>query len=310
MSAGSRALLLVVPLVAFAVFGLLHGSHLSRQVPGIDQLAGASGQLPALPPWAHAPLPDFSGYSDTTEKKAAFFSFLYPRIVLANSRVLLTRRHMLSLDQQADLDPQELAWLSEQSETLGIREEAGSDDMFLALTRKLDVIPPSLIMAQAANESAWGTSRFARDGNNLFGQWCFSVGCGLVPLSRSADAVHEVRRFDSPYDSINAYILNLNRHNSYRELRQIREQAREEHVYADGNTLAQGLSRYSERGEAYVREIQEMIHFNNLSFYDRQFVTLIRNHDGKALRVLAATDDEQLMSSYTTAQKPEASDEG
>lgn len=310
MSVVIRALLLLMPLVAFAVFGLFHGQHISQLTPGVSQVAPhPSAHLPPVASWAKATLPEFSGYSDTTEKKAAFFSFLYPRIVLANSRILLERQYMLSLEQKPQLTDEELRWLADQSDQLGINEEPGSDEMFSALTRKLDAVPPSLILAQAANESAWGTSRFARDGNNLFGQWCFNRGCGLVPLSRSPGAFHEVRKFNSPFDSISAYIRNLNRHNSYRELRHIRQQSRDRGSFASGASLAQGLSRYSERGEAYVKEIQNMIHSNNLGYYDRQFDSIVQNRSSDTLRLIASSNNEQQVSDYATPH-PEGNNEG
>ncbi|SDW43353.1 glucosaminidase domain-containing protein [Marinobacter mobilis] len=311
MSAVFRASLLLVPLAMVAVFSVFHGSNLSLDPDGNDDFSlSASGQLPALPAWAKAPLPVFSDYRDTTEKKAAFFSFLYPRIVLANSRLLLARQYLLTLAQKPALSPDELAWLDKLMGRLRVDGEPGSAATLTELTHKLDAIPPSLILAQAANESAWGTSRFARVGNNLFGQWCFTRGCGLVPLNRVDGANHEVASFDSPYDSVTGYILNINRHRSYRELRQLRTQARDNGQFADGALLAQGLSRYSERGQAYVEEIRSMIHHNNLGYFDRQFNALLENRSARTLRLIAASDDEQQISEPLASSRQASDNEG
>src|SRR5690554_232263 len=266
----SRALLLCVPLVLFAIAGALY----VPPAPVTDDSGGtdiALGSLPKLPDWTADGLPDFSGYRDTTERKAAFFSFLYPRIELANNRILLEREYLLSLSGKEPLSRTELDWLKKQAERLRVDADNGSEQQFRQLAEKLNAIPPSLILAQAANESAWGTSRFATEGNNLFGQWCFTRGCGLVPLSRPEGANHEVAKFTSPYYSVRSYIQNLNRHAAYGQLRSIRAAARAEGKPFTGIALAQGLLSYSERGEEYIKEIRAMIRYNNLEFYDKKF---------------------------------------
>ncbi|WP_148863401.1 glucosaminidase domain-containing protein [Marinobacter fonticola] len=277
MSAGAKLTGMVVTLVLAFAWGTLH-EPVDYQ-PEYDQDSVTLDALPSLPDWAHSDLPDFSTFSDTAEKKSAFFSFLYPRIVLANTRVLMLRENLQTLEGKPELNETERAWLQRQAERLRVDADLASTEMYELLNRRLDVIPPSLIMAQAANESAWGTSRFARKGNNLFGQWCFSAGCGLVPLSRNEGASHEVASFESPYASIRAYITNLNRHDTYQALRNTREQARTKDRFPSGTALAQGLIGYSERGAAYVEEIQSMISYNNLGYYDQQYKSLIGERD-------------------------------
>ena len=168
--------------------------------------------------------------------------------------------------------------------------EPGSDDQFALLRKRLDVVPPSLILARAANESAWGTSRFATKGNNLFGQWCFSKGCGLVPRGRAEGASHEVAKFSSPYRSVRAYIQNLNRHPTYQLLRDVRLEDRRENAPLSGLELAEGLRGYSERGEEYIEEIRAMIHYNNLEFYDDDFRSVVRNLEPGSLEQLAPAE--------------------
>jgi Bax protein len=294
MFAGTRAALLVAPLVAFAIGGGFYTPEASFDQSGSGNTGSepALSSLPPLPAWANNDLPDFSGYRDSTEKKAAFFSFLYPRIVLANSRILIERDYLDSLASKKTLTSKEYNWLARQSERLRVDAEPGSDEQFALLHKRLDVIPPSLILAQAANESAWGTSRFATRGNNLFGQWCFSRGCGLVPLGRAEGASHEVATFSSPYRSVRAYIQNLNRHPSYQLLRDVRLKDRRNNTPLSGLELAEGLRGYSERGEAYVEEIRAMIHYNNLAFYDDDFRSVIGNLKPGSLEQLASTKSE------------------
>ena len=291
MSAGTRAMLLMAPLIEFAIGG---GFYVPPEGGGQDRYGNSGSEpalssLPPLPDWANDDLPDFSGYRDTTEKKAAFFSFLYPRIVLANSRILIERDYLDSLAGKEELTSKEYRWLARQSERLRVDAEPGSREQFSLLRKRLDVIPPSLILAQAANESAWGTSRFATKGNNLFGQWCFSKGCGLVPLGRAEGASHEVASFPSPYRSVRAYIQNLNRHPTYQLLRDVRLRDRRNNGPLSGLELAEGLLGYSERGEEYVEEIRAMIHYNNLAFYDDDFRSVIRDLSPDSLEQLAST---------------------
>jgi Bax protein len=292
MSAGIRALLLVFPLVAFAIWGVLHVPDPGKTDYGDITLDA----LPSMPQWANADLPDFSQYENTAEKKNAFFSFLYPRIVLANSRILIERRYLETLSRRESLNPTETDWLLQQAERLRVDEEPGSEEMFLRLRSRLDFIPPSLVLAQAANESAWGTSRFALKGNNLFGQWCFSQGCGIVPSGRAEGKSHEVAAFDSPYRSVRGYIQNLNRHPSYQLVRDLRRQARESGRFASGTSLAAGLVSYSERGEEYISEIRSMISFNKLLDYDREFrKTVLERETGELSRLASSKEETALL---------------
>jgi Bax protein len=291
MSTGIRALLLVFPLVAFAIWGALHVPSPGNRLPGAGEDITLDA-LPSLPRWAEAELPDFASYQDVSEKKKEFFSFLYPRIVLANSRILIQRQYLETLGRKDTLSESEITWLERQAERLRVDEEPGSDEMFRRLRSRLDVIPPSLVMAQAANESAWGTSRFALKGNNLFGQWCFSKGCGIVPNSRGEGKSHEVADFASPFRSITGYIQNLNRHPSYQLVRDLRRTARENGRFASGTALAAGLISYSERGEEYISEIRSMISFNKLSEYDREFRNVVLENGTKELVQLASSSEE------------------
>jgi len=135
------------------------------------------------------------------------------------------------------------------------------------LLRRVDIVPTSLVVAQSAIESAWGTSRFAKAGNNLFGQWCYKKGCGIVPLRRPAGRTYEVQKFRSTMDSINAYVHNLNTNPSYRSLREKRSVLRTTNQPITGYALASGLSRYSQLGEKYVGIVRGVINRYQLNHY-------------------------------------------
>ncbi|MDZ7770570.1 MAG: glucosaminidase domain-containing protein [Woeseiaceae bacterium] len=143
-------------------------------------------------------------------------------------------------------------------------EELDDDEALELLQRRVDTIPEALVLVQAAKESGWGRSRFAREGNALFGEWCYNEGCGIVPGARGEGRTHEVRAFDTVYDAVGSYIRNLNTHRSYLDLRLARQAARESGEAPSAFQLAEHLSRYSERGDVYVREIQSMIRQNDL----------------------------------------------
>jgi Bax protein len=132
------------------------------------------------------------------------------------------------------------------------------------LDRRIGIVPESLVLVQAAKESGWGTSRFAREGNNLFGQRCYSPGCGLVPRNRASDAEFWVAEFDSVHESITSYVMNLKTHAQYRDFRIRRQQLREAAQPLTGLALADGLLGYSELGQSYVDEIRDLLRYNEL----------------------------------------------
>ncbi|OXX73111.1 glucosaminidase domain-containing protein [Vibrio sp. V03_P4A6T147] len=215
--------------------------------------------------------PDFSAIDDVNEKKHAFFSFLKPGIAWENLRVLREReileriaQHHLS-NQIAKSDYSEAQKLSKRYE-VPIPAEGITSAWLENMLHRVDVLPEALVLTQAANESAWGTSRFAIEGNNYFGQWCYSVGCGLVPLQRVEGMTHEVASFGSVQESIHGYFMNVNRNSAYHDLREIRFRLRKNNadlLSADSAMeMTNGLLKYSERGEAYVQDLQSMMRHN------------------------------------------------
>ncbi|HWK55016.1 MAG TPA: glucosaminidase domain-containing protein [Hyphomicrobiales bacterium] len=230
--------------------------------------------LPAtMPPIEEAlPLPgvpDFGSIEDIAAKKQAFFDFLQPYIDAENERLRRLRMQLVLIAARLEngVEPSlaEQFFLRELSDTY---EVAGDDPMshetLRMLLRRVDVIPSSLVLAQAANESGWGTSRFAQEGFNFFGQWCYTAGCGLVPQRRRASAYHEVKSFDSVEAAVAAYFRNLNTFPGYQRFRMIRQDLRLRSQPIDGITLSEGLHKYSERGDAYIKDLRSMIYHNDL----------------------------------------------
>ena len=166
------------------------------------------------------------------------------------------------------------------AEGSGIRYGAEEDMAVIGeLLKRVDELPPSLVLAQAANESAWGMSRFAQQGRALFGQWCFKAGCGMVPDGREAGAAYyAVRAFPSVAASVRSYYQNLNTHRAYRSLRNLRAHLRDQGLPMDSMQLAEAIGVYSQRGDDYIKEIQTIIRQNDLQArYDgrkEQAVTL------------------------------------
>ncbi|MDT8375542.1 MAG: glucosaminidase domain-containing protein [Mariprofundaceae bacterium] len=212
-------------------------------------------------------LPDFAAYKDVKEKKKAFFDLMRPIIEDENRKVTAQRERMMSirgkLDRGDTLSESEQAWLMLLASEYNVEMNAIDDQQaWMLLGRRVDRVPFRLALAQAANESNWGTSRFAREGMNLFGQWCFTPGCGIVPAKRPAGMRHEVAIYTSVNESVAAYIRSINRVYMYMPLRVLRHSIRKGGNRPTAVELARELSGYSERGEAYVKEIQAMIRTN------------------------------------------------
>jgi Bax protein len=217
-----------------------------------------------------SPAPDFAAYEDVGERKEAFFGYFLPLVAMRNEEIRQLRDELLLLRENMDSlsgrQQRQVLQLAEEYEIEAFDiTEIGDWDTLL---RRVDVVPPSLALAQAATESGWGASRFAQEGNNYFGHWCYVPGCGLIPDSRPDGARHEVAAFDSPQHSVQRYIFNLNSHDAYLDLRLKRSELRDNDDLITGLELAEGLAQYSQRGQEYIRELQAMIRFNNLNELD------------------------------------------
>lgn len=217
-------------------------------------------------------MPDFTGYADVQARKRDFFAWVLPLVEEENARLTDVRGRLTAAFDQVrwgrPLSAEDAHWLQELALEFRIQEaDPQAGEFWRTAFERVDALPLELVAVQAANESAWGTSRFAREGNNLFGQWCFRPGCGMVPLDRAEGASHEVARFGSPAESVGSYMRNLNTGRSYQLLRELRARRRAEGRRPAAEELAAGLVDYSERGPEYVDEIRAMIRVNTPVIY-------------------------------------------
>lgn len=221
----------------------------------------------AANPFAAPALPDFSAIEDVEARKTAFVDYLKPAIDELNRQRAEERQKLESFHKKL-LAGKPPGWQEHRSLKAWARRyniDFDPDQLVATaekLLRHLDEIPASMVLAQAALESAWGTSRFVQSGNNFFGQWCFTENCGTVPNARAEDATHEVKNFSSAEAALQSYFRNINSHRAYEQVREIRAQAREAGQPLSGLEMVAGLEKYSERGQEYIEELRAVIRFN------------------------------------------------
>lgn len=215
-------------------------------------------------------LPDFAKIRDVKEKKRQFFAFIKPAVMAENKKILAARSEVERLIAQLTLEQpfsaEDDALVASLITKYKVSHKFSLLKQLYELQLKIDIIPPALVLVQAANESAWGTSRFARIGLNFFGVWCYREGCGMVPGSRNTGAKHEVAAYSSINLGVARYLHNINTNGAYKVFRTIRGQLREQNQPLAPEILATGLMRYSERGTDYVLELTEMIRHNRKYF--------------------------------------------
>lgn len=226
------------------------------------------GQGKPVPRIFLAKLPEnLHAVPEVSLKKTVFFQTMLPLILQENDRIRKDRDRLYRLRTDMrlghKLEARDRLWLAVLAERYKVK-----DDSVDELLRRVDIVPPSLAMAQAAEESGWGTSRFAQHGNALFGQWTTASGEGLVPEDREEGMEHKVRRFGTLTQSVAAYMRNLNTHRAYRGFRADRQAMRGKGISPDGWTLADALQSYSARGEKYVGSIRTIIDSNDLRALD------------------------------------------
>ncbi|WP_138118594.1 glucosaminidase domain-containing protein [Bathymodiolus heckerae thiotrophic gill symbiont] len=200
--------------------------------------------------------PNFEKITNVNERKQAFFNYLLPAINKQNTRIIQLR-HDIKTDSINQFKLKKIYRYYSVTE----------GDLETLLTR-VDVIPASLILAQGAYESNWGRSRFAKHYHNFFGLWCFTKGCGVVPLERNKEATHEVAKFSSLDKNIEYYMRSINRNSAYDILRKIRKNKRDQKLPVTGIALSEGLENYAEIGYDYVETVQSIIRYNKLSKFD------------------------------------------
>lgn len=211
-------------------------------------------------------LPDFAAIRDVRSKKKKFFDFMRPAVDRQNSELLATRVKLNlwleNVSLELPLSEDEYQELTVLVKRYRVNKGASTLSQLNELLVRVDVVPMPLVLVQAANESAWGTSRFSRIGLNFFGIWCYRQGCGMVPGGRDTGAKHEVEAFKSLDQAVARYFYNINSHNAYRVFRTIRVELRSQDQPLNPEVLATGLLAYSERGAEYVIDITKMLRQN------------------------------------------------
>lgn len=227
-----------------------------------------SSKVPAKPKVKQRP--ETRTQTDTGGLKLRFIETLTPLITEENRRLKKLRQRVVKLVGQLNQEQPLTAEEGKQLRNLATRYRIDGNplterDSRDELVRKIDIIPLPLTLAQAANESAWGKSRFAQEGNNLFGIWTYDPTKGIIPKGREAGKKHLVRKFDTLDESVRYYMFTLNSHPAYKALRKIRSQQRVTAGQLDSKALANGLEKYSAKGKEYIRLIQQIIDQHNLA---------------------------------------------
>ena len=199
---------------------------------------------------------------NSTKKKNLFIKIILPLILEENNRIKLDRINLFSILNKNKNTNSEKKWLNLKFKQYGVINKDLS-----TLKIRMDEIPVSLAIAQAAKETGWGTSRFALEGNALFGQWTWS-GEGIKPAGADNDTSHKVMKFKILKSSVRAYQRNLNTHSSYKEFRMARAELRDNKMKLDSLILSNYLDKYAETGKEYVKILKQIIKQNNLTDFD------------------------------------------
>ena len=212
---------------------------------------------------------------DVTLKKQIFFRAIGPLALRSNELILQDREKLLALlAKDNNLSATEREWLIQLANAYGIDTAAYPDanELEEALLPRVDIIPPSLVLAQAAEESGWGTSRFAFTGNALFGQWTWGDK-GIRPeQQRGGKGDYKIAAFEAPLQSVQSHAKNLNTHSAYLQFRIKRAQLRADNRRISGHDLAGALASYSERGQDYVKTLRSLISYNHLDNADDAYL--------------------------------------
>tara|TARA_B100000989_G_scaffold154929_1_gene115578 strand:+ start:4029 stop:5186 length:1158 start_codon:yes stop_codon:yes gene_type:complete len=198
----------------------------------------------------------------TKKRKNLFIQIILPLILEENNRILIDRKKLFIVLNKNNNSKKEINWLNRKFKQYGVVNKD-----IPTLKVRMDIIPVSLAIAQAAKETGWGTSRFALEGNALFGQWTWS-GDGIKPAGAENNSTHKVMKFKVLKASVRAYQRNLNTHSSYKEFRQARAQLRDEGSKLDSLILAEQLNNYAETGKEYTKILKQIIQQNSLKDFD------------------------------------------
>ena len=199
---------------------------------------------------------------NTKKRKDFFIQIILPLIIKENNNIRLDRKKLFGILIKSKNTKTENFWLNSKFKQYGVLNKDLS-----TLKIRMDEVPVSMAIAQAAKETGWGTSRFAQEGNALFGQWTWS-GEGIKPSEADNDSTHKVMKFKVLQASVRAYQRNLNTHSSYKGFRTARAELRDEGKKLDSIILSEYLDKYAETGKEYVKILQQIIRQNNLTDFD------------------------------------------
>ncbi|MEN8201500.1 MAG: glucosaminidase domain-containing protein [Bacteroidota bacterium] len=212
-------------------------------------------------------------------KKRLFFRGLAPLILRSNELILEDRNRLegikVSFQQNPSLPEMDQIWVRKLAALYKVKTGEGhvTASMLEELWIKVDIIPPSLALAQGAEESGWGTSRFAAAGNAIYGQWTWGKNAIVPEQQRKELGNYGIAAFGSLQESICAYMLNLNTHSAYADLRSKRAELRSKGEKVTGSVLSEQLTKYSERGEEYVKTLKIMMDYNHLNPVDDAYLS-------------------------------------
>ena len=199
---------------------------------------------------------------NTKKRKELFIQIILPLILQENNNIKIDRKTLFNIINKSNNTNSEKQWLEKKYKQYGVTSRDLS-----TLKIRMDEIPASLAIAQAAKETGWGTSRFAQEGNALFGQWTWS-GEGLKPKDAEAGKGHKVMKFNVLQASVRAYQRNLNTHSTYKNFRKARAESRDANKPLDSMELSTYLNKYAETGVQYVEVLQKIIEQNKLKDFD------------------------------------------
>jgi Bax protein len=199
---------------------------------------------------------------NTKKRKDLFIQIILPLIIKENNNIRLDRKKLFNILNKSKNSRAEKRWLSLKFKQYGVMKNDLS-----TLKVRMDEVPVSMAIAQAAKETGWGTSRFAQEGNALFGQWTWS-GEGIKPAGADDESTHKVMKFNILQASVKAYQRNLNTHSSYKDFRSARAELRDARKKLDSLVLTEHLDKYAETGKEYVKILQQIIKQNELTDFD------------------------------------------
>ena len=199
---------------------------------------------------------------NTKKRKELFIQIILPLVIKENNYIRSERKKLFNILNKNHNTNSEKKWLEQKFKQYGVANKDLS-----TLKVRMDEIPISMAIAQAAKETGWGTSRFAQEGNALFGQWTWT-GEGIKPAGAEVDSTHKVMRFKVLQASVKAYHRNLNTHSSYRDFRRVRAELRDEGKALDSIVLSEYLDKYAQTGKKYIKILQQIIKQNKLTDFD------------------------------------------